>query len=96
MGVFGPTIRLLTWECVWDLEAGLEIMVYLGILVTRKFWAHRKFWLNLSLFCCKLEITTSVLSKMLCPRICLRISFYFSVKISVFYLSLYMWCTENL
>ena len=77
-------------------DAGLEIMVYLGILVTRKFLGSQKILT---------ELTAIITRKMLCPRVFLRMHFHFSVKMSfplldrkcsVFYLSLYMGCTENL
>ena len=71
-------------------------MVYLGILVTRKFLGSQKILT---------ELTAIITQKMLCPRVFLRMHFHFSVKMSfpsldrkcsVFYLSLYMGCTENL
>ena len=48
-------------------------MVYLGILVTRKFLGSQKILT---------ELTAIITQKMLCPRVFLSMHFHFSVKMS--------------
>ena len=76
--------------------AGLEIMVYLGILVTRKFLGSQKILT---------ELTAMITQKCFAQWYFQECLFIFLWKChiplldrncSVLYLSLYMWCTENL
>ena len=67
------TTQTISWQSHWDPAAGLEIMVYLGILVTRKFLGSQKILT---------ELTAMITQKMLCPMVFLRMCFHFSVKMS--------------